>query len=39
LRGHEWKASDEFVRFCYRTEGFLKSLVARVQTGARKNAA
>jgi glycosyltransferase involved in cell wall biosynthesis len=38
LRGHEWKATDELLRFLYRAEGVMKSLGARIQMGARKNA-
>jgi glycosyltransferase involved in cell wall biosynthesis len=38
LRGHEWKATDELLRLLYRAEGVMKSLGARIQMGARKNA-
>jgi glycosyltransferase involved in cell wall biosynthesis len=38
LCGHEWKATDELLRFLYRAEGVLKSLGARIQMSVRKNA-
>ena len=39
LRGHEWKANDEMLRFLYRAEGFLKGLGARMQLLTRKDPA
>jgi glycosyltransferase involved in cell wall biosynthesis len=39
LRGHDWKATDEVLRFLYRAEGFLKGLGARMQLPARKSPA
>lgn len=39
LRGHEWKATDEMLRFLYRAEGFLKGLGARMQLLTRKDPA
>lgn len=39
LRGREWKATDEVLRFFYRAEGLLKGVSARMQSQARKNSA
>jgi glycosyltransferase involved in cell wall biosynthesis len=35
VHGHEWKATDELLRFLYRAEGVLKRLGTRMQLGAR----
>jgi glycosyltransferase involved in cell wall biosynthesis len=39
LHGHDWRATDEVLRFFYRIEGVLKGLGARLQPGPGKNAA
>lgn len=38
VQGHEWKASDEVLRFLYRAEGVLKAVGTRMQFGTRRSA-
>jgi glycosyltransferase involved in cell wall biosynthesis len=39
IRGHDWRAADEVLRFLYRAEGLLIRLGARIQGVARKGSA